>query len=117
VLKLRAQQRLQPLLNSGGYQYEPEVEEFLRRSPSVRRDAAFDAEPSSSQGRTTVREAPRSTSPGAYDSLTAEEVIGVAASLDGQALTTLRRHEAATRSRPEVLAALDVMLDRARDSS
>ncbi len=37
VLKLRAQQRLRPLLRSGAdsYRYEREVEEFLRRSPSV----------------------------------------------------------------------------------
>jgi UDP-glucose 4-epimerase len=38
VLKLRAHQRLRPLLRSGGesYRYEREVEEFLRWSPSVR---------------------------------------------------------------------------------
>ena len=37
VLKLRAQQRLRPLLRSGNesYRYEREVEEFLRWSPSV----------------------------------------------------------------------------------
>jgi len=38
VLKLRAHQRLRPLLRSGSepYRYEREVEEFLRWSPSVR---------------------------------------------------------------------------------
>src|SRR5436305_7533832 len=38
ILKLRAQQRLRPLLHSGAeaYRYEREVEEFLRWSPSVR---------------------------------------------------------------------------------
>ena len=38
VLRLRAQQRLRPLLRSGNeeYRYEPDVEEFLRWSPSVR---------------------------------------------------------------------------------
>jgi hypothetical protein len=41
-------------------------------------------------------------------------VIGIAASLEAQALAELRRHEAATRSRREVLAALDGMLERAR---
>ena len=42
VLKLRAHQRLRPLLRSGGesYRYEREVEEFLRWSPSVQRRAA-----------------------------------------------------------------------------
>jgi UDP-glucose 4-epimerase len=37
VIKLRAQQRLRPLLRSGAepYRYEPELEEFLRWSPSV----------------------------------------------------------------------------------
>src|SRR5204863_7356716 len=43
VLKLRAHQRLRPLLRSGGgsYRYEREVEEFLRWSPSVGRAAGI----------------------------------------------------------------------------
>ena len=42
VLKLRAQQRLRPLLGRGqdSYRYEREVEEFLRWSPSVHGAAA-----------------------------------------------------------------------------
>ncbi|MCW3010643.1 MAG: NAD-dependent epimerase/dehydratase family protein, partial [Solirubrobacterales bacterium] len=41
VLKLREHQRLSPLTRGQreGYRYEEEVEEFLRRSPSVRRVA------------------------------------------------------------------------------
>jgi UDP-glucose 4-epimerase len=115
VLKLRAHQRLRPLLGAGGdsYRYEPEVEEFLRRSPSVRPSGTLEGEPSGPQGSGS-REVPRSHSPSAYDSLSAEEVIGIAASLEAQALAELRRHEAATRSRREVLAALDGMLERAR---
>ena len=47
-----------------------------------------------------------------YDDLSAEEVIEIAESLEPPALTELRRYEAATRSREQVLAALDRMLAR-----
>lgn len=45
IEKLRAYQRVDPLLRdrSGQYRYEREVEEFLRRSPSVRRDESAGA--------------------------------------------------------------------------
>jgi UDP-glucose 4-epimerase len=96
VLKLRAQQRLRPLLESGGgaYRYDPEVETFLRRSPSV--------------------QAPTRPLPTGFDDLAADELIGIASSLEPSALAELRRHEAATRSRREVLVALDGMLERAQ---
>jgi UDP-glucose 4-epimerase len=45
IEKLREHQRIDPLLRdrSGQYRYEREVEEFLRRSPSVRRDESSGA--------------------------------------------------------------------------
>jgi hypothetical protein len=99
VLKLRAQQRLRPLLRSGAesYRYEPDVEEFLRRSPSVR----------SVPDPRTDRDPPASPVKPSYDELTADEVIGLAASLEARALAELRRYEAANQSRSQVLAALD----------
>jgi len=135
VLKLRAQQRLRPLLRSGAesYHYEREIEEFLRWSPSVQ--SAPDRgqgvwRPSAAQiaqlERTlaALRPSDAADSPASaraplpsYDDLTAEEVIEIAASLEASALAELRRFEAANRARKEVLAALDRNLARWRPSS
>jgi UDP-glucose 4-epimerase len=95
VLKLRAQQRLRPLLRSGGdaYRYEREVEEFLRRSPAVRGAPEHAAE--------------RGDEPDGYDQLTADEVISLISSLEPDAAARLRRHEASGRRRQAVLDALD----------
>jgi UDP-glucose 4-epimerase len=122
VLKLRAHQRLRPLLRSGAepYHYERDVEEFLRWSPSVQ----------SAPGRSSGHE-PASSAPGpgrsgpgpasfnangppfpSYDDLSADEVIELVASLDGPALSALRGYEAAHRSRRSVLTALDRTLAR-----
>ena len=88
VLKLRAQQRLRPLLRSGSqtYRYEREVEEFLRRSPTV--VAVPD-------GRNS------------YEDLSADELVPLISSLDPEAAVRLRSHEAAGRRRKSVLDALD----------
>jgi len=99
-LKLRAQQRLRPLLGSGdgGFRYEREVEEFLRRSPSVRR-----------------RDGDGVTVPPAGDGfadLPAGELIELIASLDRPALERLSAIEAAHGARPEVLEALERALAR-----
>ena len=90
VLKLRAQQRLRPLLRSGGetYRYEREVEEFLRWSPNVRAPAPADGNR-------------------AGDDLDEEELIELISSLEPRALRELREYEAATQARPNVLAAID----------
>jgi UDP-glucose 4-epimerase len=107
VLKLRARQRLQPLLQSGaeGYRYEPEVEEFLRWSPSVQ-----------SADTRGAPAAPQGTEHGAYDGLTDTELIDLIASLEPEALARLRRYEAAHQARGSVLAALDRTLARKRPS-
>jgi UDP-glucose 4-epimerase len=109
ILKLRAQQRLRPLLRDGPepFRYEPDVEEFLRWSPSVRaasnRRARTAEELADSGGRVDVAGPPVAS----YDDLSADEVIGIAASLEATALAELRRYEVANRSRTAVLAALD----------
>jgi UDP-glucose 4-epimerase len=103
VQKLRAQQRLRPLLRGGPgpYRYERDVEEFLRWSPSVQ------------PGRLAQSEGATNGPPFAtYDDLSADEVIEILASLDGPALAELRRYEAAHRSRRSVLIALDRSLAR-----
>ncbi len=107
VLKLRAQQRLRPLLGSGEdtYRYEHAVEEFLRWSPSV-------------QAARKARATPRGGTPpealDGYDELPAEEVIGLISSLEPDAAARLRDYEEARLRRTEVLEALDRRLARAR---
>jgi UDP-glucose 4-epimerase len=116
VLKLRAGQRLRPLLRSGGdsYRYEREVEEFLRWSPSVRHgpDAvgpgAVDTDP-----EPTRQAAPPEAFDG-YDQLPARDLIGLISSLEPEAAARLRSHELENQAREEVLEALDRRLSRAR---
>lgn len=90
VLKLRAQERLRPLLRPGSetYRYEREVEEFLRRSPTV--TATHDGQ-----------------HPDSYQELSADELIPLISSLDPEAAVRLRSHEAAGQRRKSVLDALD----------
>jgi UDP-glucose 4-epimerase len=106
VLRLRAQQRLRPLLRSGGeeYRYEPDLEEFLRWSPSVQ-SAATRAAPE-----------PRVTGPtgAAYDELSPTELLEIISSLDPDALAALRRYELAHQARTAVLDALERALARPR---
>jgi UDP-glucose 4-epimerase len=106
VLKLRAQQRLRPLLQSGAdtYRYEREVEEFLRRSPSV----VHSRDP---RATNAVANGPAIEG---YDQLAAEEVIELVTSLEAGAAERLRSYEAAHQARQGVLEALDRRLTRAR---
>ena len=96
LIELRAQQRLRPLLGSGsdGYRYEPDLEEFLRWSPSVRsareRSGAGDAAP----GR-------------GFDAMAVGELIDLIPSLDVAALRALARYEADHQGRAAVLEALE----------
>jgi UDP-glucose 4-epimerase len=99
VLKLRAHQRLRPLLRSGddGYHYDRELEEFLRRSPSVR--------PAAGQDGAALDEG----------ELTEAEMLEVISSLDVTGLEQLRDHELAHRRRKHVLDALEHNLARKQD--
>ncbi len=108
VLKLRAQQRLRPLLGSGppdGYRYEPEVEEFLRRSPSVQAMRHEAASPT---------ESPEPNGADGYGSLTQDELLEVIPSLETAAMRRLRDHEAAGSARPAVLDEIDHQLELRR---
>jgi UDP-glucose 4-epimerase len=107
VLKLRAQQRLRPLLGSGGesYRYEREVEEFLRWSPTVRavgqdRDASDGAD----------------GGPAGFDDLSATELIEIISSLEAPDLARLRDYEAAHGARVAVLEALERNLERRQET-
>jgi UDP-glucose 4-epimerase len=105
VLELRARQRLRPLLQSGSsaYRYRPEVEEFLRWSPSVHSAgaAAQDAEGPPAD---------------ALDQLSDAELLDLIPSLEPDALSTLRSYEASHQARGTVLEALDRTLARKRSS-
>jgi UDP-glucose 4-epimerase len=126
VLRLREYQRVAPLLGathprSGeGYRYERQVEEFLRRSPSVvGRDRP--AEPVRNVvpgGRKLSKPARRPrrpvTAPPEYDELESEEVIALLRTFDAPDLEALRRYEAGRAGREPVLRAIDSLLARAR---
>jgi UDP-glucose 4-epimerase len=111
VLKLRAHQRLRPLLRSGGesYTYEREVEEFLRWSPAVqsaRTSRADGAHPLDADNGAPIA---------GYDELTVDQVVEIVSSMETPALSRLRNYEAARRyppPRPAVLEALDETLAR-----
>jgi UDP-glucose 4-epimerase len=110
VVKLREYQHLAPIVGgrSASYRYEREVEEFLRRSPSVRRSEPAAPLP--------VNVAPGRRNGGAlagYDDLRADEVIGMLAGLGDDALRRLREHEVANAGRKTVLAAIDRRLQSA----
>jgi UDP-glucose 4-epimerase len=106
LLKLRAQQRLRPLLRGGAdaYRYERELEEFLRWSPSVQ--GAREPGPPSGTGDGPLISG--------YDDLTAGEVIPLISSLEPEAAARLRVYEAANRERKAVLEALDRRLANVR---
>jgi UDP-glucose 4-epimerase len=102
IVKLRAEQRVRPQLEAGGesYRYDPNVEEFLRWSPSVQ----------------TLRPAPEPPAPpqSGLDGLAPGELIDLIPSLEPDALETLRRYELTHQRREAVLEALDDTLARKR---
>ncbi len=142
IAAYRADQRVEPVKRSAGtpYRYEREVEEFLRRSPSVRAqgsgvgrdwrpspeqieelrralvtlDASRPAGNGSRKGHAAA--APEPSAPtsdlAAHEDLKAEEVIAILPSLELTDLEDLRRHEAAHRGRTTVLGAIDRARER-----
>jgi UDP-glucose 4-epimerase len=152
VVKQREHMQVAPLLRGAKepYQYEREVEEFLRWSPSVRRSGASAGKawrPSQRQvqdlqktlaqlgeQRTAGAGAPGPAVPGdvgpapaarpmapaaaeEYEALDAADVIGLLPSLPRPDLEALRRHEAGSRARPQVLSAIDRILAPSRSPS
>jgi UDP-glucose 4-epimerase len=120
ILKLRQQQRLEPILRGAtgsSYRYEAAVEEFLRFSPSVHQPNARPAiAPANSAPRTrpataqqALEEPAAPTTP--YASLPAREILGVLPSLGRDDLQRLRDHEASHARRRTVLEGIDRLLD------
>jgi UDP-glucose 4-epimerase len=122
VLRLREQQRLEPILRGAvgtSYRYESAVEEFLRFSPSVRQSNVRPAPlpPSNSApGARSEREqleAPSSATPPsstAYGSLPAREILTILPSLSHEDLRVLREHEIHHAARATVLRGIDRLL-------
>jgi UDP-glucose 4-epimerase len=122
VLRLREQQRLEPILRGAvgsSYRYESAVEEFLRFSPSVRQSnvrPAPLAPANSAPGERSEQEqleAPSSAMPPsstAYGSLPAREILTILPSLSHEDLRVLRAHEAGHAARATVLRGIDRLL-------
>jgi UDP-glucose 4-epimerase len=109
VLRLREQQRLEPILRHAigtTYRYEAAVEEFLRFSPSVRQPNARPLLPSNTAPRA------RRTATDSFSDLRAKEILALLPSLSREDLTALREHEAAHAQRPTVLRGIDRLLER-----
>jgi UDP-glucose 4-epimerase len=138
VQKLRAHQRLRPLLRSGAgsYRYEREVEEFLRWSPSVQAvEAAREAAAEGNGHDGSAGAAGRAGAGGGagragagggagragagggagrrpLEGLTEGELLDLIPSLELEALEQLRQYEAETTGRRRVLDALERQLAR-----
>jgi len=116
VLAQREHEQLEPVLRGAEepYRYEHEVEEFVRRSPSVVRRREPAAAPVAIASRPPERVAPPEPEPEppkpeppAYDLLREDEVLGILPTLPLEDLQALRLHEAANAKRTRVLAAID----------
>jgi UDP-glucose 4-epimerase len=105
VLDLRRRQRLAPYRDARAYRYEREVEEFLRRSPSVRRPAL----PAGAAAPRANRPAGGPAGDG-YDGLSADDLVALLPSLDRDSLAALREHERDHAARSTVLQAIDRLL-------
>ncbi|HEY2635979.1 MAG TPA: NAD-dependent epimerase/dehydratase family protein [Solirubrobacteraceae bacterium] len=105
VVEFGRHQRTAHLRQGDGYVYEGEVEEFLRRSPSVRR-----------RGPSATLGAGGDDAGVTFDDLGADEVVAVLSSLDEGDLEALHAHESAHQARTAVLAAIDRRLAETRSS-
>ncbi len=116
VLKLREHQRTAALTRGqqDSYRYEQEVEEFLRRSPSVHRVERRQRRANLAAGAVPAPAAAAEIvgPPKGYGDLDAKEVIALVPSLEADALQALRDHEADNAARKTVLSAMDAALAR-----
>ncbi len=117
VIALAEHMRLHPLLRGGGepYRYEREVEEFLRRSPNVRRRQA-----PVGNGRPSLGERLEQMEAGApvdhYDDLSGDEIVSLLGSLETPDLRVLRDYERDHAARRAVIEAIDAMIARSEAS-
>ncbi len=108
VVKLREHQRLAAIVgaNQDTYRYERDLEEFLRRSPSVRPTARRPDPAPANLAPGERRTAPATSD---YDELGAGELIALLPSLEPAALAELAAHERDHAARPEVLRAIGAL--------
>ncbi len=108
VSKLREHQRLAAILGDPqeAYRYERDLEEFLRRSPSVRPTARRPEPAPSNLAPGQRRAAGLGQGSAGYDDLDSEELIALLPSLEPEALAELAEHERDHAARPEVMKAI-----------
>jgi UDP-glucose 4-epimerase len=126
VLKLAEHLRLEPILRGAreSYTYERDVEDFVRRSPHVRRTTDHGprtGEPPAPEAIEIQVGDPEPDTPDPtpdtppvehYDDLEAEEIISLLGSLEGSDLEALLDHERDTRARDAVVGAIEAVLAR-----
>jgi len=110
VIKLREHHRLAAIVGDSqeAYRYERDLEEFLRRSPSVRPTARgwVGPDPPSNLAPGERRAGLAPATGGSYDDLGADELIALLPSLEPAALAELAVHERDHAARPEVMKAI-----------
>jgi UDP-glucose 4-epimerase len=108
VIKLREHQRLAAILGDQqeSYRYERDLEDFLRRSPSVRPTARRPQPAPSNLAPGQRRAAGLRQGSAGYDDLGSEELIALLPSLEPEALAELAVHERDHAARPEVMKAI-----------
>jgi UDP-glucose 4-epimerase len=138
VIKLREHMRLDPILRGvrEPYQYERDVEDFLRWSPNVRSAEVRGQRPEATGHRPQatgaaappaqanveappVEEPPPAQPPEPagppvehYDDLEAEEIISLLGSLEASDLEALLEYESAEKAREAVTSAIEAVLAR-----
>jgi UDP-glucose 4-epimerase len=108
VIKLREHQRLAAIVgaNQEAYRYERDVEEFLRRSPSVRQAERGPATTLANLAPGQRRDPGNRPDSSTFDDLGADELIALLPSLEPAALAELAAHERDHAARPEVMRAI-----------
>jgi UDP-glucose 4-epimerase len=110
IIKVAEYQRLRAVLSgrsSEGYRYEQAVEEFLRRSPSVRATARAPDETPANLAPGERRDGDQDAPPSGYDDLTAEEVVKLLPSLEPAGREAIADYERAHAGRKTVLRAVE----------
>ena len=110
IIKVAEYQRLRAVLSgpSEGYRYEQAVEEFLRRSPSVRATARAPEEVPSNLAPGERRDGEDDDAPpSGYDDLTADEVVKLLPSLEAAGREAIADYERAHARRKTVLRAVE----------
>jgi len=134
VVDFAERMRLAPILRGAEepFHFEQEVEDFLRRSPNVRRQHAAESALSGEElaalrrllgergengGPSAVGEGragaePKDADLERYEDLEVREIVGMLGALETADLAALGQHERSHRARPEVVSAIEAALER-----